>query len=78
MVTFQRVPVLTGSDDREGCAIFLDGALAAVIVQLDLPEHGRDRGKWFLEAGFGPCAGSAELFQSAEAAMAWVAERVAR
>ena len=76
MITFQRVPVMTGSADREGCVIFADGQLTAVVVRLDACEHGHLRGKWFLEAGIGPCNHPAPLFDLVDDALAWVASRI--
>ena len=75
MVTFHRVPVMTGTEDREGCLLFAEGTLVAVIVRLDMREHADIRGKWFLEAGFGRCSERHELFDSIDDAAAWVGKR---
>ena len=76
MVTFQRTQVATDCKDREGCILFVDGAVIAIIVRLDAPEHGAIQGKWFLEAGLGRCARVAPLFDTIDDALAWVEKRV--
>lgn len=48
----QPIRVRTGSEDREGRLVLIDGELAAVLVRLDDDMHEQDRGKWFLEAEF--------------------------
>jgi len=64
----QPVRVATGSDDRDGQLVFVDGFLVVVLVQLS-GQHGADAGMWFLEAGFGLTAvRSAPLFLDLEAA----------
>ena len=74
-MTFNRVPVMTGTEDREGCLLFVDRTLVAVVVRLDMREHADIRGKWFLEAGFGRCRERHGLFDSIEDAANWVSER---
>ena len=75
-ITLQGMPVLAGCEDREGYLILADGILTAVIVRLDSHVHDGIAGKWFLEAGFGPCRDAQELFETPEAAVAWVSGRV--
>ena len=75
MVTFHRVPVMTGTEDREGCLLFANGSLVAVIVRLDTREYTDTNRKWFLEAGVGRCRERHELFDSIEDAANWVRER---
>ena len=76
MITMQSAPVMTGSNDREGRLIFSDDALVAVIVCLSMDQHEHIRGKWFLEAGFGPCHHPCALFDSPDDAAAWVRGRL--
>ena len=76
MVTLQPIPVLTGSIDREGLLLLVDGRLAAVLVRLEDPEHGEMVGKWFLEAGFGHLAAAEELFDTPDAAATWISARL--
>lgn len=69
--------ILMSCDDESGCLVFVDHRLAAVIVRLDGQFHGPDRGRWNLEAGFGPCdARSCAPFDTLAQAIAWVADRV--
>jgi hypothetical protein len=75
----QPISVLTGSDDREGRLVLVNGDLVAVLVRLDGPVHENQRGGWFLEAGFGPCSGPPQpVFDSLAEAQVWVSMRVAR
>jgi len=73
-ITLQWVQVRTGSQDRDGRLVYFGGELAAVLVQLEDEIHGPDRGKWFLETGFGSLAlHPAPLFASLGDAEAWLA-----
>ena len=75
----QPISVLTGSDDREGRLVLVNGDLVAVLVRLDGPVHEEQQGGWFLEAGFGPCSGPPQpVFDSLAEAQEWVSMRVAR
>jgi hypothetical protein len=76
-ITLQPIPVLTGSDDRDGLLVLDDGALVAVLVRLDSAVHEEQRGGWFLEVGLGPCYGPVHpVFESLEEAQEWVAKRL--
>jgi hypothetical protein len=80
-ITFQPMRVLIDGYDSDGRLILADDQLAAVIVLLDAEHHAEDRGKWYLEAGFGKCAvnsGNAPLWSTPEEAGAWVQGRLAR
>ncbi|TXM95055.1 hypothetical protein [Methylobacterium sp. WL116] len=73
----QPVQVATGSDDQESQLVFVDGLLAAVLVQLS-EQHGEDAGKWFLEAGFGRINDyRPPIFADLDAAQAWIKARLA-
>ena len=70
-ITFQIIEVLTGSEDREGRLVLVDGRLAAVLVRLS--DQGHEpllRGAWYIEAGFGFLDGRHELFASFDEAVA--------
>lgn len=74
----QSVSVDTHSADEQGCLLFAQGKLVAVFVRLANDIHGRDRGSWYLEAGFGRCAAMAPpLFANMDDAEAWVRGRFA-
>ena len=76
-IELQPIRVMTDSDDREGLLVTIDAYLVAVLVRLDSPAHGEQRGGWFLEAGFGPCGGpSKPVFDQLEEAQDWIATRV--
>lgn len=76
-ITLQPTPVMTGSDDREGRLVLADGRLVAVLVRLTDEIHQGERGKWFVEAGFGPCrTAMPPVFGDLDEAEAWVRGRV--
>jgi hypothetical protein len=53
---FQPVTVDTYAPDDEGCLVYADNRLVAMLVRLsDL--HGRKAGRWYLEHGFGQLDG---------------------
>jgi hypothetical protein len=71
--------VATGSRDREGSLLFADGELMAVFVLLDPNTHDEPDlcAKWYLEAGFGPCATVAPgVFATLDEAQQWVCGRI--
>jgi hypothetical protein len=71
--------VATGSRDREGCLLFADGELMAVFVLLDPNTHEEPDlwAKWFLEAGFGPCATvQPGVFETLDEGQEWVCGRI--
>ena len=73
----QATRVETGGLDEDGFLIFVDNALAAVVVRLEDQVHEHSRGRWFLEAGFGRCAMvGGTLFDTPEDAQQWVLQRV--
>ena len=57
-LTLRPVVVETGSADEEGRLVFAHDRLVAVLVRLSAAAHPDPalRDRWFLEAGFGPCA----------------------
>ncbi|MCJ2009094.1 hypothetical protein [Methylobacterium sp. J-092] len=72
----QPVQVATGSADQESQLVFVDGFLAAVLVQLS-EHHNEDAGKWFLEAGFGRVDDHRPpIFADLEEAQAWIEARL--
>lgn len=71
------MPINTGSPDREGCLLFVDGSLVAVFVRLSVDHEQKLSGKWFLEHGFGPLASEEqELFEDLNAAERWALSRL--
>jgi hypothetical protein len=75
-VTLQPVHVETGSSDREGCLVFADGRLAAVLVRLS-DQHDDLAGQWFYEHGFGPFDAPAHpVFGNLDAAQDWIRQRL--
>lgn len=78
-ITFQPVKVRIDGHDSEGRLIFADDQLSAVIVRLDGEAHAHDhKGRWHLEAGFGPCEArvAPPTFTTPEEAAAWVRHRL--
>jgi hypothetical protein len=75
-LSLQPVRVSTGSADEEGCLVFGDGRLVAVLVRLS-EQHGEDEGAWYFETGFGRLDGIEHpTFPDLETAQDWVAERM--
>jgi len=71
------VPVNTGSHDDDGRLVLADGRLVAVLVRLADQAHAEQSGAWFLEAGFGPCAGAQfAVFDSLDVAQDWVRRKL--
>lgn len=75
-LTIQPVLVATG-EEGEGCLVFADGWLVAVLVRLsDL--HEDEAGCWFLEKGFGvPDAPVGAVFQDLDSAQDWISASLA-
>ncbi|MFE1601750.1 hypothetical protein [Methylobacterium sp. ID0610] len=73
----QPARIATGTGSEDGLLLFADGLLVAVVSQLRHSVGDELIGRWFLEAGFGPCAYRApEVFDTAEDAKQWVRGRV--
>lgn len=73
----QPVRVATSIGGEEGCLLFSDGHLLAVLVRLS---DGYDdlSGSWFLEHGFGAVDGPAHpTFADLDAAQDWIEARLA-
>ena len=78
-LSLQPIPVRTGSQDREGQLVLVEGELVAILVRLADEAHGRERGQWFLEVGFGSLmGGKSRLFATLDEAQAWVRDRLTR
>src|SRR5688572_2032077 len=77
-VSFQAIPVLIDGHDTEGSLILHDGQLVAVLARLDGESHDPEfKGRWHLEAGFGPCQEvGTRLFEDLGEAARWACERV--
>ena len=75
--TYQPVQLAEGTPDREGLLVFWGTDLLAVLVRLSPETHNGQGGLWFLEAGFGSCAGkSPPLFRIPEDAEPWFGEQI--
>ena len=72
------VRVDTQGEDEEGCLVFGDDRLVAVLVRLS-SQHGALAGRWHLEHGFGALDGPEHpSFASLHAARVWVARQLGR
>jgi len=72
------VRVDTGSPDEEGCLLFADDRLVAVLVQLGFEHNSGLAGKWFLEHAFGSLEDRKQpVFEDLDAAERWVVSRLA-
>jgi hypothetical protein len=75
-ITFQTIPILIDGHDTQGLLALLNGQLVAVLARLDGDVHDPElKGKWHLEAGFGPCEATGEVFQTQDAVARWVQQR---
>jgi hypothetical protein len=75
-LTQQPVRVAVSCDDEEGCLIFADEQLVAVLVSLSRL-HEELAGRWYLEAGFGRLEGPEKpTFRELGAAEQWIWERL--
>jgi len=76
----QPLLVNTASRDQQGCLVFVDDQLVAVLVRLEPDEHLEPElwERWFVEAGFGPCRGRPRTssFASPADALGWARQRV--
>lgn len=71
-----RITIAVDGSNADGLLVLSDGALVAVLVNLQEAFYDKDMGRWHLEAGFGRCAGSAPTFETAGAAVNWIAKRL--
>lgn len=72
------VRVDTQGEDEEGCLVFGNDRLVAVLVRLS-SQHGALAGRWHLEHGFGALDGPEHpSFASLDAARGWVGRRLGR
>lgn len=74
------VVVNTGFGGQDGLLVFVNKQLVAVLVVLNL-DHEEDttlKGRWFLEAGFGPCQAwnRGHVFATQDEALTWVRDQV--
>ena len=73
-LTRQFVRVDTSGPDEEGCLIFDDDRLVAVMVKLSADSGPELAGRWFLEQGFGALHRQDHgIFDDLEAAERWIA-----
>ncbi len=78
----QPVVVNTGAGGQDGLLVFVNQQLVAVLVLMN-SNHDLDTtldGKWFLEAGFGPCQdwNKGQIFATQDEAMTWVRTQIVR
>ena len=74
-LTTESVRVATTMGPKDGLLVFCNSVLIAVLTHLSSAVHGENRGRWFLETGFGPCSDAGEqLFDSSDDALAWAEE----
>ena len=74
-IHLQPIGLMTGSRDKTGVLVLVNGELAAVLVQLEDFVHGNERGRWFLEVMFSQ-PGLSETFASLDEAKAWLQGRL--
>jgi hypothetical protein len=76
-LTLQPILVATG-EEGEGCLVFRDGWLVAVLVRLS-EMHEERSGCWFLEKGFGALdVPGPPAFENLDTAQDWIVERLNR
>jgi hypothetical protein len=75
-LTEQPVQVAVGGDDEEGCLIFAEDRLVAVLVRLSRL-HEELAGRWYLEAGFGRLEGPGKpTFRDLGVAKEWISRHL--
>ena len=76
-MTLTTMPVrVAAGNDEEGCLVFSDDRLLAVLVRLS-DQHGELAGHWFLEAGFGEIDMLEHpTFADLSAALEWLGRRI--
>lgn len=76
--TIRIQPTAINLPDREGCLVFANDALVAVLIHLS-DMHGEDAGKWTIEASFGLFLhlSEAPLFTTLDEATDWLGMRAA-
>ena len=74
-LTLQPARIATGSDEA-GVLVLAEGRIVAILVRLDAPFHGDAQGRWFLEVGFGRCAGTPAPFERLSDGLLWIAQRL--
>lgn len=78
-IEFRSIRIDTSSGDHEGRLVLVDGRLIGVLVRLRAEEQGEHRGKWYLEAGFGPLESlTPEPFEDLDAVIRWIETRCAK
>lgn len=69
----RRVRIAAESGHEDGMLLFVNGSLMAIVTHLHHSVTDEFAGRWFVEAGFGPCSyRRPELFDTAEQAKRWV------
>ena len=75
-LTEQPAQVAVGCDDEEGCLIFSNDRLVAVLVRLSRLHEGL-AGRWYLEAGFGRLEGPGKpTFRDLGVAKEWISRHL--
>ena len=72
---FQSCRIATSRDSEEACLVLADGIVMAVLVRLDADATSNPA--WYLQMGFGPCDQEGVVFETLEAAAAWVDQNLA-
>jgi hypothetical protein len=72
---FQSCRIATLKDSEEACLVLADGIVMAVLVRVDADATSKPG--WYLQVGFGPCDREGLLFETLEAAAAWVDQSLA-
>lgn len=74
-VQFQSIQVAERDGAEAAQIVWVDGCLAAVLVEVADPALADDAQGWYLQIGFGPCEGEGVLFRDLSAAEAWIRGR---
>jgi hypothetical protein len=76
-ISFQSIPILIDGHDTQGLLALSGGQLVAVLSRLDGEAHDTElKGRWHLEAGFGPCQDTGLVFDSHDDITAWIKQRM--
>ena len=72
---FESCRIATLADSEEACLVLADGIVMAVLVRLNADATSKPA--WYLQTGFGPCDQEGVVFETLEAAAAWVDQNLA-
>ena len=74
-LALQPAKIATGCDET-GILVLAEDRIVAILIRLDASCHEELQGRWFLEVGFGRCAGTPEPFERLSDGLLWIARQL--